>query len=61
MKDFQDFQLRKRTPFSRNRLPELLKMQMGQANLLVAKGDFKQAADICMEIVREGNTKCILR
>lgn len=61
MKDFQDFQLRKRAPFSRNRLPELLKMQMGQANLLVAKGDFKQAADICMEIVREGNTKCILR
>ena len=61
MKDFQDFQLRKRTPFSRNRLPELLKMQMGQANLLVAKGDFKQAADICMEIVREGNTKSILR
>ena len=59
MKDFQVFQLRKRIPFSRNRLPELLRMQMGQANLLVAKGDFKQAADICMEIVTEGNANSI--
>ena len=32
---------------------------MGQANLLVAKGDFKQAADICMEIVTEGNANSI--
>ena len=58
MKDFQDFQLRKRdskrTPANLNKLPELLRLQMGQANLLVAKQDFKQAADICMEIVREG-------
>ena len=59
MKDFQDFQLRKRgvkkgATLIRRKLPELLRLQMGQANLLVAKGDFKQAADICMEIVREG-------
>ncbi|XP_066910482.1 general transcription factor 3C polypeptide 3-like [Clytia hemisphaerica] len=57
MKDFQDFQLRKRdskrTPPNHHKLPELLRLQMGQANLLVAKQDFKQAADICMEIVRE--------
>lgn len=62
MKDFQNFQLRKRdskrTPANLNKLPELLRLQMGQANLLVAKQDFKQAADICMEIVREG-TPCI--
>ena len=60
MKDFQDFQLRKRdskrTPANLNKLPELLRLQMGQANLLVAKQDFKQAADICMEIVREGRS-----
>jgi len=42
-------------PANLNKLPELLRLQMGQANLLVAKRDFKQAADICMEIVREGN------
>lgn len=58
MKDFQNFQFRKRQrkgqSIVRNKLPELLRLQMGQANLLVAKGDFKKAADICMEIVREG-------
>lgn len=64
MKDFQNFQLRKRGnrkggKLKRNKLPELSRLQMGQANLLVAKRDFKQAADICMEIIKEGRTSSI--
>ena len=58
--DLQDFKLRRRgrikgRKYPRNRLNEMLRLNMGQANLHVAKGEFKQAADICMEIIREGN------
>ena len=53
--DLHNFQFRKRAYGVRQKMSEMARLQLGQANLLVAKGDFKQAADICMEVVKEGS------
>ena len=45
--------LKKRGPAS-HKLPEDLRKQMGVANLHVAKGQFDEAVNVCMEIVRQG-------
>ncbi|XP_065657266.1 general transcription factor 3C polypeptide 3 isoform X2 [Hydra vulgaris] len=51
--DLHNFQFRKRTYAVRQKLSEMARLQLGQANMLVAKGDFKQAAEICMDVVKE--------